>query len=113
MTMLNLGKDIKGVVTYSLPFSENKVSVTLPTAGAVSLTVPVTATNWEAHFSYEGGSNVWVANNATAAAPAGATFAATTSERNPVARDVKAGDVLSFYTNDTGVEMGVTFYVRQ
>jgi hypothetical protein len=110
MTILNLGKDVKGFNTFGLPFCEDKYSVTLPASSAISLTVPAASAKYLAVFSYEAGSNVWVANNATAAVPAGATFAATTSERNPIAREVKGGDVLSVITSDTGVEMGVTFY---
>ena len=53
-------------------------------------------------FSYEPGSQVWVADNATAAIPVGASFASTTSELNPSARVVNAGDVVHFFTPDSG-----------
>ncbi len=110
MTILNLNKDVKGFNTFGLPFSENRYSVTLPVSTAITLTIPSDNARWLAVFSYEAGGNVWVANNLTAAVPVGATFAATTSERNPVAREVKAGDVLSVITGDTGVELGITLY---
>lgn len=112
MSTMNLVKDVKGFNTYALPFCEAgfKYSVTLPTSSAITLTIPYGYTTYVAIFSYEAGANIWIANNATAAMPAGATFAATTSERNPAARQVNPGDVLSVITGDTGVEMGVTLY---
>jgi len=62
-------------------------------------------------FSFEPGSQVWVALNEIAEAPAGASFATTTSELNPSARTVKAGDVLHFYTDDaTGSVVSAVIY---
>ena len=110
MTAMNLVRDVNGFVTYGIPFSDVEYSVTLPVSSAIILTVPNTSKNWLAIFSYEAGSNVWVANNFTATGPAGATLVATNSSRNPVARSVKAGDVLSIYTDDTGIELGIEFY---
>jgi predicted amino acid racemase len=57
---------------------------------------------------------VWFAVNATAGVPAGASFAKATSEviveDIEMARLVKVGDVLNFYTTGTGKSVSVAFY---
>lgn len=112
-------RDINGYNGFGLPFSTSKYSATLATTTDTTLSVPfgsatygptASRTQFIAIFSYEPGSKVWVTKNATAASPAGATFAATTSELNPAARTVQAGDTLHFYTTDASAEVGVTFY---
>lgn len=103
-------KDCTAQTTHALPFSDDKYSAALATSTATALTVPIAHPKYVAIFTYEAGATVWVANNATAAVPAGASFATTTSELNPVAREVKAGDVLSFTTSDASAVVGVTFY---
>jgi hypothetical protein len=52
---------------------------------------------------------VFVAVNATAQVPAAGTFGATTSEQNPSAKKVKAGDVLHFFSTSTA-NVTVAFY---
>lgn len=108
-TMFVLTRDINGYNGFGLPFCTDKYTAKL--AGvAVSLTVPDNYKYWVAVFSIEPGVRVWVANNATAAVPAGATLAASNSELNPTARLVKANDVLSFVTPDTSADISVSFY---
>lgn len=108
-TPFSLVRDINGYNGFGLSFSVDKYSVNLPATTDTTLTVPSRAERYIAIMSYEPGTTVWVANNATAATPAGATFAATDSELNPVARLVEAGDVLHFYA-PLAVEVGVVFY---
>ena len=121
-TPWSMTRDINGYNGFGLAFSLDKYSATIATSTDTTLTVPSagplgsgtssTSTNkYIAIFSYEPGSSVWVAVNATAAVPAGASFAATTSELLPTARYVKGGDVLHFITGDTSATVGVTFYV--
>jgi len=110
MTMFNLTRDINGYNGFGRVQSENKYSATITSLAAQTLTIPSNHAKWIAIFAYQDGSTVWVAVNGTAAIPAGATFAATTSERNPLSWEVKAGDVLSFITPDTDADIGVVLY---
>jgi len=121
MTPFNLTSDINGYNGFGLEFADNKYSAIIAQSTDTTLTVPSNAAmGWAtqtsvnkyiAIFSYEPGAQVWVANNDTAAIPAGATFAATTSELNPSARVVNAADVLHFFTPDSGgASVGVLIY---
>lgn len=108
-TPFNLVRDINGYNGFGLAFSVDKYSVSLASSTDTTLTIPSYAAKYIAIMSYEPGTNVYVANNATAEVPVGATFAATTSELNPVARLVNAADVLHFISG-TAVDVGVTLY---
>lgn len=109
-TSFSMVRDINGYNGFGLPFSLNKYSAVLAQNTDTTLTVPSYSAAYVAIFSYQPGSSVWVANGATAAKAAGASFSAVTSELNPVARYVKAGNVLHFITGDTTAAVGVTFY---
>jgi hypothetical protein len=119
-TKFNLTRDINGFNGFGLPFTDTAYSCTLTAVTDTTLTVPnniaigrqgpSTVAQSIAIFSYDPGTSVWVADGATASNPAGATFAATSSELNPAARLVNGGDVLHFYTTETGVNVSVTFY---
>ena len=109
--VLNFGRDVQGFNAYAPAPSGDKWSVTATTGSATSITVPSNYQTWIAVFSYTPGSNIWVANNTTATV-APSAFAATTSDLNPSARKVSAGDVLSFITGDTtSPQVKVSFYV--
>ncbi len=109
-TPFSLIRDINGVNGFGLPFTINKYSAALVQNTEETLTIPSYAAQYLAIFSFDVGAAVWVANNETAALPAGASFAATTSELNPTARQVSAADVLHFYTGDSTSQVGVTLY---
>jgi len=94
-------RDINGYNGFGLPFSLNKYSANLAQNTDTTQVVPSYAPHYVAIFSYQPGSAVWVTKGATAAKPAGSTFAAVSSELNPVARYVNAGDTLHFLTGDT------------
>lgn len=89
---------------YGTQFSKNIYNTTLAAATEATLTVPGFAAigninssskaQWMAVFSYEAAKKVYVALNATAAVPAGATLIAATSALNPVGRVVQEGDVI-------------------
>lgn len=87
-TKLNFGRDIQGYNAYAPAPSTNMYSATLASGGNATITLPTNVPIWIVAFSYQPGSDIWVAYNTTAAAPAGATFASTTSELNPGARTV-------------------------
>lgn len=108
-------RDINGYNGFGLPFSDTNYSATITTGTATSLTVPGNSvcTVFLAIFSFTPGGSVYVANNETAAIPAGGSFASTTSVLNPTARVCNAGDVLSFITADTSDDVQVSFYGLQ
>lgn len=120
ITPFLMTRDIAGYNGFGLAFSNSKFSATLAQDTDTTLVVPLSAAmgapttgqknKYIAIFSFEPGAQVWVANNETAAKPAGATFASVSSELNPSARYVEAGDTLHFLTGDTSAVVGVVFY---
>jgi|SRR5580692_9168513 hypothetical protein len=108
-TLLDMNSDVRGYNAYAPAFSLDNQSTTLSANAEQHFTVPSNFAKWIAVFSYQPGSNVWVANNDTAAVPS-SSFAATTSQFNPAARYVQAADVLSFITADTSALVGVSLY---
>ena len=109
-TFISFGRDVQGYNAYAPAFCLDAYSATLAAGTAASITVPSNHANWIAVFCLQPGTDVWVADNALAAVPAGGTFAPTTSELNPATRVVKAGDVLSFITANTTADVGVLLY---
>jgi hypothetical protein len=118
-----LQHDIAGYNGYGLQFSDLKYSVTLTASTNTTQAVPLsgaigaplnTINKYLAVINVTSGDVVWCANNATAAIPAGDTFAATTSDMinggEYYAREVKAGDVLHFITAATGASVSILFY---
>ncbi len=108
---------------FSQRFCDEVFTCSLPNLSAVPLTVPsslgvglesATRHPYIAVMRIDEDSNVWVANNETAAVPVGATFALSTSElihgANPLVKYVVGGDILSFITDGTDVEISVAFY---
>lgn len=110
-TQLNFGKDVQGYNAYAPVSADDKWSATLTNGSATSITVPSNFQNWIAAFSYQPGSDVWVDfSGATAAVPAGATLASTTSELLPATRHVQAGSKISMITDNTTADVGVMLY---
>jgi len=99
---------------FGLRFSELKYSASLAATTDTALTIPGNAGRYKAIIKVENNGLVWVALNATAAVPAGAGFAATTSElitdAKSLCREVKAGDVLHFITATAGTDVSVVLY---
>lgn len=110
MTQLNMHSDVRGYNAFAPDFSSDGFTTTLAATVEQHFTVPDSFQNWIAVFSYQSGANVLVANNDTATV-AGASFSTTTSQLNPAARHVEAGDILSFITADTTAIVGVSLYV--
>ena len=108
-TLLDMSSDIRGYNAYAPPFATDNWQTTLAAGVAQTVTVPSNFANWIAVFSYEPGSDVFVANNVAAVAPT-SSFALVASQFNPAARFVKGGDVLSFITPDTTAYVSVSFY---
>lgn len=108
-TKFNMTRDVNGLNGFGLEFSDDNQKVTLAVGVEQHFTVPSNFAFWLAVFSFEPGSTVWVANNDTAAVPSG-SFSSTSSQLNPSARKVRGGDILSFITNNTTAEIGVSLY---
>ena len=122
-TQYNINAFVHGVNGFGLQFSDTVYSATLPASTDKTLTVPgasalgtVNASvtpKYIAIFSYQDGRKVYVALNQTAEIPGGGDFAATTSELNPNAKLVKAGDVIHMYTPTADTDVSVAFYAIQ
>ena len=120
-TKFSMVRDINGYNGFGLIPTDTAYSATLATSTDTTLVVPSinslggasNAVNDEpillAIFSFTQGADVWVSDNATATVPAGASFAATLSELNPAAWQVKGGDTLHFISAGTNVDVGVGF----
>lgn len=109
-TILNFARDAQGYNTYAPDFATNHFSATLSNGSAESFTVPGNFPVWIVSFSFQPGTNVWVARNSTAAIPADGTFTSTKSELNPSSRRVYAGDVISCITDAVTSDVGVALY---
>lgn len=109
ITKLNFGRDIQGFNAFAPAFSTTKYAVTLTGGAAQSITIPGDNENYIISFSYQPGTNVWIAHNTTATLPT-TTITATNSEQNPGQRIVQGGDTISFITNNTTADFGVVIY---
>lgn len=118
-TTFSMGRDINGYNAFAPIFCTNSYQVELATGAEQHFTVPNVPNmggqngnenKWMALFSIEPGASVWIANNTMATVPGG-SIAGTVSQLNPAVRMVNGGDVLSFITNDTTAEVGVSLYV--
>lgn len=122
-TQYSDNKFMNAVNGFAQQFCETVLTATLTEATATTLTVPgrsslgtVNATRnpkFVAVFSYEPSKIVFVANNTTAALPAGASFAASSSELLPDAKIVRAGDVLSIISKTGTADVSVALYAIQ
>jgi hypothetical protein len=102
------------VTDYGLRFADIKYSATLAITTDTTLTVPGNVPRYKALIKCMPAGQVWVANNATAAAPAGSSFASTTSELltadYPLCREVVAGDVIHFFSSTATTNVSVSFF---
>lgn len=102
------------VTDFGLRFPGLKYSAKLAITTDTTLTVPGVASSYKAVIKCVTAGEVWVAVNATAAATAGTTFASTTSEmvtgQYPLCREVKAGDVLHFFSSTATTDVSVTLF---
>lgn len=123
ITQYKLQKDIAGYNGFGLQFSNTKYSASLAITTDTTLTVPSassmgmplnTVNKFIAVIRVEANLSVWFALNATAAVPAGSTFASTTSDLivggEYYAVEVKAADVMHFFAPTAGTDIMVKFY---
>lgn len=119
-TKLNFGRDAQGYNAFAPPPAADKYSANIASGGNATITLPTNAASWIVSFSFQPGSDVWVAYNQTAAAPAGATFATTTSELLPGSRilpalrnDGKTATTINILNNGAGAaDIGVVLYAN-
>jgi len=122
-TQFIMSRDINGYNGFGLKPTDTSFSCTLTASTDTTLTIPeefslgnsssTLGARLLAIIISDPSTSVWVALNATASAPVGATFAATLSALNPAAYEVKAGDVLHFFSTGTGVNCSVRLYWLQ
>lgn len=111
MTQLNFGRDVQGMNAYAPQLADLMYSCALASGDDQDFDVPESNGNWIAVFSYQPGGDIWVSVNDTAEAPAGATFAATTSFLLPAQLQVKGGDSISCLNNSaTDQDVAVALY---
>jgi hypothetical protein len=119
-TKLNFGRDVQGYNAFAPSPSTNMYSATLASGGNSTITLPGTSQSWIVSFSYQPGSNVWVAYNGSASVPAGATFASNTSELLPGSRTLPAlqnngtsATTINLLNNGAGTaDIGVVLYAH-
>lgn len=119
-TKLSITRDINGLNAYGLKPSDINVNVALDASSDTAFTVPNTdatgglnyqnKSQWLAIFSFSSGSDVWVSINSTASAPAGNTFALTSSFSVPAALELQGGDVIHCFTTQSNVTTSIRFY---
>ena len=120
---LPLSANYNSLMNSNVKISDTIYSITIGASSDTALAVPLTSdlggTNTAsvnyliARIRHTPNNNVWFAVNGTAAAPAGSSFAATTSElldNNVCEYLVKSGDTLHFYTTASSVVISVAFY---
>ena len=119
-TKLNFGRDSQGYNAFAPNPAGDKYSATIASGGNATLTLPTNAQSWIVNFSFQPGSDVWVAYNGTAAAPAGSTFATTTSELLPGSRYLTAfrndgitATTINLLNNGTAsADIGIVLYAN-
>ncbi len=104
-TPLSFGRDRQGYNAFAPAVSTNMYSAAITSGGNATITLPGDVPVWIVAFSYQPGSDIWVSYNGSAAAPAGATFAATSSELNPGARLVPSTKTTSSGTVATTINV--------
>jgi hypothetical protein len=105
------------VTDFGLRFPGLKYSAKLAITTDTAFTVPGTAPRYKALIKTVAAGEVWVALNATAAATAGTTWAASTSEMLtgscPLCREVKAGDVIHFFSTTATTDVSIVLFALQ
>lgn len=119
-TKFSMTRDINGYNGFGLKPSDTNINATLAASTDTSFTVPgssaiggsnyQTKSLWLAIFSIDPGDSVWVSINSVAAAPAGSSFALTSSFLNPAGLELQEGDVIHCFTTGTDVDVSIRFY---
>lgn len=112
-TELHFARDNQGYCAYAPQFPTDIYAATLESATVTSVTVPSNYNVWVMYVRVEPSGSAWVSNGSTAAVPAGASLAASSSElicgTIEYKRTVNSGDILSFVTQDETCNIEVAF----
>jgi len=102
------------VTDFGLRFPNLKYSAKLAITTDTTFTVPGAASKYKAILKTVAAGEVWVALNVAAAATAGTTFAASTSEMLtgafPLCREVSAGDEIHFLSSTATTDVSIVLY---
>lgn len=107
------------VDTYTATLTINTdTGLTVPGYGSMGNFTAPSKNKFMAVIRVTDGASVWFAVNATAAVPAGASFAASTSELiiggpDPFGKVVKTGDILHFFSAAANISVSVALYPLQ
>jgi hypothetical protein len=110
---LDFATDIRGFNAYAPAFANVIFNTILESDTEQSMTIPTDAQWYIAAFSYQPGTNVYVALDDTAVSPSSSVFVETTSEYLPAQRFVPGGSTLSFVTPDLNSYVTVSFYASK
>lgn len=107
---LNFGRDVQGYNAYAPAPATVKWAATITNGNETHITVPSTYQTWIVSFRYFP-NDVWVdVSGASAIVPVGATLAVTTSELNPAALTLQAGNKISMITGQTSADVSVVMW---
>ena len=114
-TMFSMVRDINGYNGFGLQPATDMWGVSLIQNTDTTITVPYSTNSNIAQymlaiFSIDPGLRVSVAYNQTAVSPSSGSFAAISSELNPIARMLLPGTVIHCITPDASAYVGITFY---
>jgi|SRR5882672_3461612 len=97
---------------FGLIFSNLEYSASIAASTDTTFVVPDKAQRYKAVITVK--NNTWIAKNAAAAIPAGATFALTNSKLitagTTICREVKSGDILHFFSPTAATDIGIELY---
>jgi hypothetical protein len=99
-TKFNMTRDINGYNGFGILPTYDIQSTSLADSVAQSITVPSNFQNWIAIITYSPGSSIFVDFTGVDAAAPSTAFASATASLNPSARQVSAGQSISFITTD-------------
>lgn len=112
-TVMHMGRDCSGAPTYALPICNNIYDFMLSAGVAVTWTVPSDVPVWQIDVVPEVGGEVLVSyDGVTPHNPTTATVTRSNTDYNPVARDILAGTVLNFLTQDTTCRVWIYLYSK-
>lgn len=112
-TALHFARDMQGYSADAPQFPADIYTAKLGALSAASVTVPENFSSWVMYVRVQPNGWLWVSNGSVASVPAGSSFASASSElvcgTIEYRRSVKAGDVISFITENTTCDIEVAF----